>query len=360
MNAGFRLRLAVPLAMLISLGSVPLAQAAVPAVPVPVQAALPREGDFTSLCGAKDSTHPARLSHVMFIMFENKSYGSIVGSKSAPYMNDTLIPSCGVASNYHNYSHPSTSNYLALTSGMAEGKAARADCDPAGCPQSQDSIFAQLGEAGQSWREYAEAMPGNCTKKNFDNTTYANADGSIGEFYYVRHAPPAYYTSSPVPSECSSQDVPLGTSSAGNLLDALSPGSDGLPSFSFVTPGGCDDMHDCSTKVGDDWLKEWIPVIQQSAAYQSGQLVVFITWDEGAGADETDGETCYDTAHADSAAFPSCHVAAIVMSPHTTPGTVSDDYFNHLSTLGTAEDLLGLPRLPPAQGYTGLQSAFGL
>src|ERR1700735_1145432 len=145
MNVGFRLRLAVPLAMLISLGSVPLAQAAVPAaVPAPVQAALPREGDFTSLCGAKDSTHPARLSHVMFIMFENKSYGSIVGSKSAPYMNDTLIPSCGVASNYHNYSHPSTSNYLALTSGMAEGKAARADCDPAGCPQSQDSIFAQL------------------------------------------------------------------------------------------------------------------------------------------------------------------------------------------------------------------------
>jgi hypothetical protein len=42
------------------------------------------------------------------------------------------------------------------------------------------------------------------------------------------------------------------------------------------------------------------------------------------------------------------------------PGTTSGGYFNHLSLLGTAEDLLGLPRLPATQGYTGLQPAFGL
>ena len=48
------------------------------------------------------------------------------------------------------------------------------------------------------------------------------------------------------------------------------------------------------------------------------------------------------------------------MSPYTTPGTASGSYFNHLSLLGTAEDLLGLPRLPTSEGYTGLESAFGL
>lgn len=283
-----------------------------------------------------------------------------MGRSSAPYLNGTLIPGCGLATDYHNYSHPSTPNYLALTSGTAQGKAASADCPPASCPQSQASIFSQLASAGEAWREYAEAMPGNCDKKNYDNTSYVNADGSTGEYYYVRHAPPPYYTSSPVPAECSSWDVPLGTSSSGSFLNALSPGSDGLAAFSFVTPGGCDDMHDCPTRVGDDWLREWIPIIQQSAAYQSGQLVVFITWDEGTGSDKTDGETCWDSTHADSAAYPSCHVATIVMSPYTAPGTRSGDYFNHLSLLGTAEDLLGLPRLPAAQGYTGLQSAFGL
>jgi hypothetical protein len=88
--------------------------------------------------------------------------------------------------------------------------------------------------------------------------------------------------------------------------------------------------------------------------------VVFITWDEGAGADKTNGETCWDTAHASSSAYPSCQVAAIVMSPYTTPGATSAEYFNHLSLLGTAEDLLGLPRLPTTAGYAGLQSAFGL
>ena len=127
--------------------------------------------------------------------------------------------------------------------------------------------------------------------------------------------------------------------------------------FSFVTPGGCNDMHDCPVASDDDWLKEWIPVIQQSAAYQSGQLVVFVTWDEGAGSDKVNGETCWDTAHASSAAYPSCNVATVVPHPIQVR---AGDYFNHLSLLGTAEDLLGLPRLPTTQSYTGLQSAFGL
>ncbi len=350
---GYRTALAALLTVLTCLGLMPAAGAQ--ADPAGAHA-----DSFTSLCGALDSTQPATVTHVMFILFENKSYGSIVGNKSAPYINQTLIPDCGLAANYHNYSHPLTSNYIALTSGAVQGKATSADCLPSGCPQPQASIFSQLSTAGQTWREYAEAMPANCDKKNYDNTAYVNADGSTGEFYYVRHAPPAYYTSSPVPANCSSWDVPLGTTSSGNLLDALSPGSDGLPAFSFVTPGGCNDMHDCSVKVGDDWLKEWIPIIQQSAAYQSGQLVVFITSDEGTGADKVNGETCWDAAHADSASYPSCHVATIVMSPYTPPGTSSASYFNHLSLLGTAEDLLGLPRLPTTEGYAGLQSAFGL
>jgi phospholipase C len=307
-----------------------------------------------------DATHPATVSHVMVILFENRSYGAVVGKSTAPYLNKTLIPGCGLATNYHNYSHPSTPNYLALTSGTAQGRGTSADCLPSGCPQSQASVFSQLAAAGQDWREYAEAMPGNCDKKNYDNTGYVNANRSTGEEYYVRHAPPPYYTSAPVPNECSRWDVPLGTSSSGSLLTALSPAADGLPAYSFVTPGGCDDMHDCSTSAGDDWLKTWIPVIQQSAAYQNGQLVVFITWDEGTGADKVDGETCWDTTHANSAAYPSCHVATIVMSPYTTPGTMSGTYFNHLSLLGTAEDLLGLPRLPTTAGYTGLEADFGL
>jgi phosphatidylinositol-3-phosphatase len=349
MKAGYRALLGV-------LGVAVMSAAAVSAA----QASAPRAAGFTSLCGAMDGIHPATVGHVMVILFENRSYGAVVGNSTAPYLNKTLIPGCGLATDYHSYSHPSTPNYLALTSGTAQGKGTSADCLPSGCPQSQASVFSQLAVAGQGWREYAEAMPGNCDKKNYDNTSYVNANGSTGEEYYVRHAPPPYYTAAPVPNECARWDVPLGTSSSGSLLTALSPATDGMPAYSFVTPGGCDDMHSCPTSAGDDWLKTWIPVIQRSAAYQNGQLVVFITWDEGTGADKVDGETCWDATHANSAAYPSCHVATSVMSPYTTPGTTSGTYFNHLSLLGTAEDLLGLPRLPTTAGYTGLEADFGL
>ena len=81
-----------------------------------------------------------------------------------------------------------TPNYIALTSGTVQGKAASADCQPSGCPQPQASIFSQLSTAGQTWREYAEAMPANCDKKNYDNTAYVNADGSTGEFYDAARA----------------------------------------------------------------------------------------------------------------------------------------------------------------------------
>ena len=137
MRVHYRLKLTVPLVLLAGLAVVPAAQAGVP----------PAAG-FTSLCGAMSGTQPATVSHVMFILLDNKSYSAIVGRTSAPYINTTLIPDCGLATNYHNYSHPSTPNYLGLTSGTAQGKGTSVDCTPFGCPQTQDSIFSQTDNAG--------------------------------------------------------------------------------------------------------------------------------------------------------------------------------------------------------------------
>ena len=58
-------------------------------------------------------------------------------------------------------------------------------------------------------------------------------------------------------ADCTGWAVPLGTTTAGNLHDALAAG---LPEYSFVTPNLCNDMHGapaCPTswvKRGDDWL----------------------------------------------------------------------------------------------------------
>jgi hypothetical protein len=53
-------------------------------------------------------------------------------------------------------------------------------------------------------------------------------------------------------------------------------------------------------------------------------------------------------------------VAALVISPSTVPGTRSATLFNHYSLLGTAEQLLGLPRLGQAAAFPTMTSAFRL
>ena len=333
--------------MRVAVAAIAIAALSVPAA----QAVFPRATALNHLCGARAGSHPARVKHVMFILEENRSYAQVIGNPSVlgdPYINNVLVTSCGLATNYHNYSHPSLPNYLALTSGTARGRASHTDCSVvANCPQSQASVFGQLGRARRRWREYAESMPARC---------YSSDHG----YYVLRHAPPPYYTSRPVPSECKNWDVRMGSTTSGALRAALSRTSDGLPAFSFVTPNACDDMHNCPASTGDSWLKSWVPVIQKSAAYRSGQLVVFITWDEGTGADKTFGEHCWDSTHANTSLYPSCWVATLVLSPYTRPGTRSRVYFNDLGLLGTAEDLLGLRRLPTTSGHTSLRSAFGL
>src|SRR5689334_3549830 len=61
------------------------------------------------------STH---YKHVIWVWMENKSYSNIIGSPDAPYEN-SLATSCGLATNYHNITHPSLPNYVGATSGLA-------------------------------------------------------------------------------------------------------------------------------------------------------------------------------------------------------------------------------------------------
>ncbi len=69
-------------------------------------------------CGAV-TTAPT-YKHVIFILEENHSYGSIYQSASAPYINK-VIALCGSATNYQSISHPSLPNYIGLTDGAGLG-----------------------------------------------------------------------------------------------------------------------------------------------------------------------------------------------------------------------------------------------
>ncbi len=277
-------------------------------------------------CGTV-SVAKAHYKHVIWILEENHSYGKIIDNPQAAYVN-SLASRCGLAKNYHNISHPSLPNYVAATSGLGYSALKRftSDCNPStSCSTSSQSIFGQTS----SWRAYEDSMPSNCDAHNQGN-------------YAVRHNPAPYYTTL---KGCAKKDVPYG-----QLARDLAGGK--LPAFSFITPNLMHDMHDGTIAQGNAWLKAHLPTILRSRQYKAGTTAVFITWDEGEGGSSNRCAT--------NTTDIGCHVATIVISPSTKPGTTSRKLFNHYSLLRTTEQLLGLPTLGNARSAHSMRKAFGL
>ena len=288
----------------------------------------------TAICGTR-STPPRRYAHVIWIWMENHSFGDIVGSPAAPYINDVLVAGCGLATNFHNITHVSLPNYIGATTGLPLSRLQQFlfDCRPsATCSSDANSLFAQV----PSWKAYMDSMTTNCRTM-----------GVVG--YAVRHNPPPYPASLP---GCAMFDVPYTDLQAD--LD-----NDTLPAFSFITPNTVNDMHDGPDPIaiqnGDTWLQNELPKILSSAAYQSGTTAVFVTWDEGSFAGFSFGEDC-----ATNTTDESCHIPAIVISPYTPSGATSARLFNHYSLLKTTEQMLGVRKLGRAIFAKSMRGAFNL
>ena len=278
--------------------------------------------------------------HVIWVWMENKSASEVIGSSQAPYIN-SVASECGLATNYHNLTHPSLPNYVGATSGLPLSSLGQflSDCSPSRrCSTTAASIFSQ----GETWTGYEESIPKDCDKKN------------AGE-YAVRHNPPPYFSKLPFckPKKVVrhgskiSDDVPYGELASDLAANAL-------PDFSFVTPNLIDDMHDGTVADGDAWLADNLPTILNSGEYQAGHVAVMITWDEGEPEDPA-GENCV--------ADPSgagCLVPTIIVSPSTRAGTTSATFFDHYSLLRTTESLLDLPLLGQAATAPSMNSAFNL
>ena len=278
-------------------------------------------------CGGASSP-PSTVGHVLWIWMENENGTVVDGSPSTPYLSG-LGAQCGVASAYTVIGHPSLPNYLGATSGLPLSALGPfvSDCQPASnCQLPGTGMFGLV----PSWKAYEESMPMPC------------APVSAGS-YLVRHNPPAYYADL---VDCAAHDV-----SYDQLATDLATGQ--LPAFSFVTPNRCHDMHNCSIGTGDAWLASEVPKLLTSDAYRAGQLVVFITFDEGR--DGRDGQDCAMSPD------PTCHVLTVVVSPWTVPGTRTSTPFSHYSLLRTTLELLGVGTFPgSAATAASMRSAFSL
>lgn len=243
---------------------------------------------------------------IAVIVMENDEFGDIIGSHDAPYIN-RLARAYGLATQYYAIAHPSLPNYLALTGGSTFGISS--DCTD--CSVSAPGLADQLGRARIGWKAYMEDLPHPC---------FTGADAGR---YAKKHDPFVYYRSvASDPSRC------------GHVVGLKQLAADerrrALPSFSWISPNLCHDMHDCGTATGDRFLSQLVPPL---LAALGSRGVLVLTWDEGS---SDDG--CCRLAHGG-------HIATILAGGAVRRGARMSTPVDHYSALQTIEDLLGLPRL---------------
>jgi hypothetical protein len=203
------------------------------------------------------SSHPARAGapvaapprHTVIVMTENHSYGDVIGSPAAPYLNWLARHGASFTSS-HAITHPSEPNYLALFSGSTHG------VTDDSCPHTfrARNLGSQLIAAGRTFAGYSEGLP---------NT--GSGVCSAGE-YARKHVPWTNFPSVPAQDSKPFSAYPAGHYAA-------------LATVSFVIPDLCHDMHDCSVAAGDAWLKKHAGPYRKWAMSHHSLLVV--DWDEG-------------------------------------------------------------------------------
>ena len=188
------------------------------------------------------------MDHVIVVVMENHSYDEV---RTLPYIS-TLISNYTSFSQSFGVSHPSQPNYLALWAASTLG-ISDDNCPPAGSPYSAGNLGNACEAAGVSWKSYCEDLPGVgstvCSINGYRRKHHACPD-----FSNLNHTRENPYT---------------------QLAADIAAGA--LPRFAFVAPNMCDDMHDCSTTVGDTWLSNNIPAMISAVGPRG---LVIVTWDE--------------------------------------------------------------------------------
>ncbi len=298
--------------MKLGISAPPRVKSAALLAPVLVALLLSACGKASALLPVQRSPSPrahlrtGRPAHVAVIVMENEEYSDVIGARSTPYIN-RLASRSGLAQNMYAISHPSLPNYLALTGGSTFG----IDSDCTGCSVSASSLPDQLEQKGLSWKAYMEDLPSPCF-------TGAGA----GE-YAKKHDPFLYYQDiAGRPARCS-RVVALPQLKADETARRL-------PSFLWITPNLCHDMHDCDRGTGDRFLAGLVPSLLRALGRRG---LLFITWDEG-----TSDSGCCRLASGG-------HIATIVAGGGARAGARLRTPVDHYSVLQTIEDLLGLRRL---------------
>jgi hypothetical protein len=239
--------------------------------------------------GARAQAVPHRPAHVVVVIEENRTLAQVVGSASAPYLT-TVARSGALFTHAFGVTHPSQPDYFALFAGLTNTNGD--GCPARGIPRDAPNFASELLAAHFTFAAYSESLPS------------AGFLGCAAGTYGQKHAPWTHFTNIPQRLH--------------QPLTALTS-FDALPAVAFIVPNVDDDMHDGTTKEGDDWAESHLtPLLQWAATHDT--LVIF-TWDEG-----------YDSRNS---------IPTMFVGPMIRAGSYPER-IDHYRVLRTLEDLYGL------------------
>src|SRR5438045_319099 len=180
----------------------------------------------------------------------------------------------------------------------------------------QDNIAHELELAGKTWKDYPEKT------------------GT----YYVRHDPLQYMTNI----------TKANLTSFSQFKTDLA--NHALPNFSWITPNGCNDAHDCGLSTADSWLQTNIDPLVQSTYFQpggDGLLIIVFDENSGSGGTMTTGTT------------DGGQVECVIVSPFiVSAGFKSTTRHYHESVLRLMEQGLGLTAFAGSSASANNMSEF--
>jgi len=303
-----------------------------------------------------------RYQHIVEIMMENTSYGTIIGNPIAPNIN-ALASKYGLATNYFGVTHPSEPNYMANMGGSFFGvqddnqfycTPTLASTDPhcAGTTVdhtvSAQNLADQLTAAGMTWKGYFQNLPPIPPSGLIMTGPNANGPYSFKwpsdkvALYASKHNPFLNFTGTQGALANMVPDTQLAADlAAGRLAD-----------FSLIVPDQCHDMHGTGgcgdtnglIAAGDTYVGNTVSAILASKTWQQGRNAIVITWDEDDFSDQ--GQPGTGCCGADPGGG---HVATIVITNKVNKYPITDNTpYNHYSLLLSFEDAFRFPCLANA------------
>lgn len=256
------------------------------------------------------------FSHIVIIIFENREYTTVVGSRDMPYFN-LLASTYTLLNQHYAVTHPSLPNYLSLIGGDTFG--ITDDCDSSDCYINSPSLPDLIEASGRTWKTYQDDMPSPC----FTGDTVR---------YVRRHNPFIFFDPIRTNTErCTNSIVPLTQLDVDIALNEL-------PNFIFITPDVCYSAQDCAIELADGFLRQQMDKIYPALEATKEPYLIILTWDEG-----QSNESCCSLPQQGGG-----RVATILISPQVKQNFQDNNPYSHYSILKTISEAWGLPYLGQA------------